>query len=71
MKYSNIPHGFKVMTKQETGIRLKNLLNIKQISSAEYSALYENIGNLQHDDQIEKEQTEINNIGREQMLLKF
>ncbi|MDY6970283.1 MAG: site-specific DNA-methyltransferase, partial [Spirochaetota bacterium] len=55
LKYSNIHHGFKVMTKQETGIQLKYLLSIKQISSSEYSALYENIGNLQYDTQIEKE----------------
>jgi modification methylase len=47
LKYVNIPHGFLVMTRQETGIQLFNVTTIKEKSEGELTACYEPVSSIQ------------------------
>ena len=40
----NRPHGFPVMTKQETELVLRNVVSVKQVNQFEYIVGYEDIG---------------------------
>jgi DNA modification methylase len=46
LKYNNIPHGFKVMTRQEKELQLKRVTTICQTTGSEYEAVYDDIGLL-------------------------
>jgi len=45
LKYKNNPHGFKVMTKQETEIQLRKIISIKESELNEIAVFYKNWSN--------------------------
>jgi hypothetical protein len=57
MKYVNGTHGFPVMTKQETGIRLFRVSGINLVNALETRATYEAAGKLDSEENIRKEKS--------------
>ncbi len=54
-KYFNEPHGFPVVTRQETGLQLYGATNIAPSSDLTIEASYEAVGRLDRPDAMEKE----------------
>ena len=43
LKYRNIPHGFPVMTRQETGMQLWRIASVTEINKSYFQAMYDKI----------------------------
>jgi DNA modification methylase len=69
LKYRNENHGFPVMTRQETGIRLFRIADIKLDDALEAQVSYENVGNLYSATKVQRETETIENSGAQQLAL--
>jgi len=71
VKYINEPHGFPVVTRQETGLRLYRNTGVVRSSDLTVDALYEPVGRLDSAGAVEREQTVLRNAGAKQLTLGF
>jgi DNA modification methylase len=71
LKYTNVNHGFPIVTRQETGIQLFKITDIAVKSDLEVSAFYEPVGVMSKSEDIEKETAMIRNISSQQLALSL
>lgn len=70
-KHVNEPHGFPVVTRQETGLQLYRNTEIVRSSGLTVEALHEPVGRLDSAGAVEMEQKVIRNAGAKQLALDF
>ncbi|MBN1308994.1 MAG: site-specific DNA-methyltransferase [Chitinispirillaceae bacterium] len=71
LRYANSPHGFPVMTGQETQLQLKRITGIRQNDGGGFSASYENAGMLETKAQIERLRAEADPSDAQQTALEL
>jgi modification methylase len=71
VKYINEPHGFPVVTRQETGLQLYRNSEIVRTSDHAVEALYEPVARLDSAGAVEREQKVLRNAGAKQLTLAF
>jgi DNA modification methylase len=71
LKYTNVNHGFPIVTRQETGIQLFKITDITVKSDLEVSAFYEPVGEISKSEDMEKETAIIRNISSQQLTLSL
>jgi modification methylase len=71
VKYINEPHGFPVVTRQETGLQLYRNTEIIRTSDLIVEALYEPVARLDSAGAVEREQKILRNAGAKQLTLGF
>jgi DNA modification methylase len=71
MKYINVPHGFPVVTRQETDLHLFKLTDIFRVDEFSLQASYAPVGKLNSRAGIEKEKSALKNDGSQQVALNL
>ncbi len=71
LKYTNVNHGFPIVTRQETDIQLFKITDITVKSDLEVSAFYEPIGVISKSEDLERETSAIRNISSQQLALSI
>jgi hypothetical protein len=68
-KYVNKPHGFPVVTRQETGMELNRVTDVVSSIDLSIEASYEVVGRLDNTAHMDRETNVIRNTGSKQLAL--